>query len=82
MAIVDEQMPRIIIQTLKKVFKKGVVGLSYSDIEQLIGEELSYGAKAFDHYWTQPSVKRIMTKYGIKFGYINTLNSMIYFEVL
>ena len=61
--------------------QKKVVGKSYSQIEQLIGEELSYGAKAFDHYWTQPSVKRIMSKYGIKFGYINTLTGMIYFEV-
>ena len=67
---------------LKKYSKKGVVGLTYSEIEQLIGEELSYGAKAFDHYWTQPSVKRIMSKYGIKVGYINTLTGMIYFEVL
>ena len=61
--------------------KKRVVGLTYAQIEELIGEELSYGAKAFDHFLTQPSVKRIMTKYGIKFGYINTLTGMIYFEV-
>ena len=61
--------------------EKRVVGLAYAQIEELIGEELSYGAKAFDHFWTQPSVKRIMTKYGIKFGYINTLTGMIYFEV-
>ena len=57
------------------------MGLTYAQIEELIGEELSYGAKAFDHFLTQPSVKRIMTKYGIKFGYINTLTGMIYFEV-
>ena len=61
--------------------KKEVVGLTYAQIEELIAEELSYGAKAFDHFWTQPSVKRIMTKYGIKFGYINTLIGMIHFEV-
>ena len=62
--------------------EKRVVGMSYSQIEELIGEELSYGAKAFDHFWTQPSVKRIMSKYNIKFGYINTLTGMIYFEIL
>lgn len=37
---------------LKKYSKKGVVGLSYSEIEQLIGEELGYGAKSFDRFWT------------------------------
>lgn len=56
--------------------------MSYSQIEEIIGEELSYGAKTFDHFCTQPSVKRIMSKYCIKFGYINTLTGMIYFEVL
>ena len=66
---------------LKKYSKKGIVGITYTQIEELIGEELSYGAKAFDHYWTQPSVKGIMSKYNIKFGYINTLTGMIYFEV-
>ncbi len=59
--------------------EKGVVGLKHSEIEQLIGEEHSYGAKAFDHFWAQPSVKCSMSKYGIKFGYINTLTGMIYF---
>ena len=56
--------------------------MSYSQIEEIIGEELSYGAKAFDHYWTQPCVKRIIAKYGIKFDYINTQIGMIYFEIL
>ena len=67
---------------LKKYSKKGVVGLTYSEIENLIGEELIYGARAFDHYWTQPSVKRIMSKYEIKLGYINTQTGIIYIEVL
>ena len=30
--------------------EKGVVGKSYSQIEEIIGEELSCGAKAFDHF--------------------------------
>ena len=30
--------------------KKEVVGKSYSQIEEIIGEELSYDAKAFDHF--------------------------------
>ena len=56
--------------------------LTRAQIEELIDEELSYGAKAFDNYLTQASVKRIMSKYNIKFGYINALSGMIYFEVL
>ena len=35
---------------LKKYSKKGVVGHTYAQIEELIGEELSYGVKAFDHF--------------------------------
>ena len=75
-------MARIADPRMRDARRKKVVGKSYSQIEEIIGEELSYGAKAFDHYWTQPSVKRIMSKYGIKFGYINTLTGMVYFEVI
>ena len=74
-------MARIVDLWMRDAHRKKVVGMSYSQIEEIIGEEPSYGAKAFDHFWTQPSVKRIMSKYGIKFGYINTLTGMIYFEV-
>ena len=30
--------------------EKEVVGKSYSQIEEIIGEELGYGAKAFDNF--------------------------------
>ena len=66
---------------LKKHFEKGVIGLSYSRIEEILGRELSYDARAFNHHWTQASIKRLMNKYGIKFGYINTLTGIIYFEL-
>ena len=75
-------MARIVVYQMHDAHRKKVVGKSYSQIEEIIGEKLSYGAKAFNHYWTQPSVKRIMSKYGIKFGYINTLTGMVYFEVI
>ena len=50
---------------LKKYSKKRVASLTYTQIEELIGEELIYGVKAFDHYWAQPSVKGIMGKYNL-----------------
>ena len=75
-------MARIADLWMRDARRKKVVGKSYSQIEEIIGEELSYGAKAFDYFYTQLSVKRTMSKYCIKFRYINTLTGMIYFEVL
>ena len=75
-------MARIADLWMRDARRKKVVGKSCSQIEEIIGEELSYGAKTFDHFQTQPSVKRKMSKYcSIEFGYINTLDGMINFEV-
>ena len=71
-------MARIADLRMRDARRKKVVGKSHSQIEEIIGEELSYDAKTFDHFKTQLSVKRIISKFCIKFGYINTLTRMIY----
>ena len=43
-------MARIADLWMRDARRKKVVGKSYPQIEEIIGEELSYGAKAFDHF--------------------------------
>lgn len=67
---------------LKKKNDTGTIGLSFDEVERIIGEELNYSAKNHDYYWKQPRIKQLMAKYGIRFSYLNSLTGFIYFEVL
>ena len=67
---------------LSKNYSKGLMSLTYSRIEEIIGVELDASAKTNEHYWNNPKIKSLMKKYNIKFSYVNTLSRLIYFEIL
>lgn len=71
-----------LFQYLSKEHRNGMVSLTYSQIEKIIGGELSVSAKTHDSYWRSPKIRHLMKKHNVKFGYINTFSKIIYFEVL
>lgn len=70
-----------IFQHLKKSSSKGNVVLNYLQIEEIIGQELSYAEKTDNRYWSQPKLKKLAAKYNVVFGYIDIATGTIRFLV-
>lgn len=58
-----------LFQYLKKSFSRGNTMLNYAQIEEIIGQELSYAEKTDNRYWSQPKLKKLAAKYNVAFGY-------------
>lgn len=64
-----------LFQHLKKSFSKRKAILNYTLIE------LSYAEKTDNRYWSQPKLKKLVAKYNVMFGYIDTVTETIHFLV-
>ena len=69
-----------LFQYIKKNNKR-IIELSYTEIEKIIGQELSYSEKTDDRYWKQPRIKKLAGKYNVVFGYIDAQQGVIHFLV-
>lgn len=70
-----------LFQHLKKSSSKGNVVLTYLQIEEIIGQELSYAEKTDNRYWSQPKLKELAAKYNVVLEYIDTVAGTIHFLI-